>query len=514
MGIVGDALSFAGPAVDGLFNLGSTIYGNEVMWQRAKEGSGMVDSLNADIDNEYGNWVNADPFGGNLDASRFGRGQFEDQTDWSGLLQGMNAELNTAEGRANSYLTGQMIDPMTAASRAGSFLSDAETDAYLRNALNDANSESKNRLGTAQQDTISRVLGSGRSLAESRDAMAALNYNEGVNRSNAVDAAQAGAETIRNQNRQVRAGLQNQAMLGQASTNAGLATSQAQIAGDLATGRSNNWFNVNKAKSDAYDQDQAQAFDAYQALLDRYGEQNTEAYNRAMDFLGMKQQNILSQAGMISGVDFTIPQTTVGRDMYQNWMGREQMAANRAKGSANVSILGTGGGGGCIAADSLVSERSKGLIPQCSVEPGDEVLSDDGEFYPVVGKDCGTVEPEMRHDLVRIVAGDAILEATPDHVVDGKPAGQWRPGEKLRIGLTPAKVEQVILVPYRPSGDLLLAGNRAYIANGFVVHSNIGRGGLAAWYKHVASLDSEHAGEDNGFVSSTVNPTGVWALAE
>jgi hypothetical protein len=511
----GQVLPIVGPMFDAGANFQSTVWGNQFALDRAREGSGMVDSFNADVDAERDIWSGQDLYGGRFDPSRFGADQFTSDTDFAGLLQGMRDQYGAARGDALGLLGAQQRDPMQTARAAGSFISDVSTDKFLREQLAGIGANSKARLGQASQDTIAATLAGGGSLANTRDRLNALRYSEGVNRDTAVRGAEATAEAARNQNMQLRGQLQNAAMLGQINTNAGLAQTGAGLASELGAASARAMYDVGQFQNFAQDRDQTQAFDAYSNMLTTEAARSQDAFQRAMGLLGMKQQNILSQAGMISGVPFTIPQTTVGRDIAQNLLQQQAIGASRqsAKASANMTIAGFGGGGGCIGSHSLVITRHRGPAEIAGIVPGDEVMGADGEYHAVVAKDCGQVPEGQRHDMLLIGVQGAWIEATPDHVLggvtDGKPAGQWRPGDRITVDGAKHKVERVLLTPWQPSADIMLAGDVPYLANGFVVHSNIGREGLNAWRERVA----REGAELDGYIVSIENPNGVWAQA-
>jgi hypothetical protein len=297
-------------------------------------------------------------------------------------------------------------------------------------------------------------------------------------------------------------------MLGTYGNNAALGQAGANLASSMGQARANTRQNIAGMQVETEDRDQTQTFDAYNQMLDRYAQQYGDAYGRARDFLGMKQQNLISQAGMISGVPFTIPQSTAGRDMAQNVLQQQQIGASRQSQKGSFMFFDVGGG--CIDAQSKVTTR-RGLVSVAGVLPGDEVLGSDGEFHRVLGKDCGTVPEESQHDMVQIVAGASCIVATPDHVIDGKSAGKWVEGDTITVDGQRDRVESVGMVPYRPAADLILEGADAYVADGFPVESVIGRQGIDAWRKALASEDHVLGDE---VICSPINLNGVWAVAQ
>jgi hypothetical protein len=111
---------------------------------------------------------------------------------------------------------------------------------------------------------------------------------------------------------------------------------------------------------------------------------------------------------------------------------------------------------------------------------GDEVLTPCGEFRRVVDKDFGSVWDERRNDYVRISTPRGSIVLTRDHIIGGKPAGQWRDGDVMTL-----RNGEVISVTVRPatsevSGDLRLEGDAEYVTSGgFVVGSMMSRFGTS-----------------------------------
>lgn len=131
--------------------------------------------------------------------------------------------------------------------------------------------------------------------------------------------------------------------------------------------------------------------------------------------------------------------------------------------------LSAGGGGATLAAGKIfffcvdataTVDTPDGDCRISDVEIGDEVLGSDGEYHVVVTKDCGKPHAARNGDYVTITQDDTELICTFDHVVDGKPAGEW-----------PHTTADAVL-----SGDLALDGCDEYVVNGtFSVTSMIRR---------------------------------------
>jgi hypothetical protein len=130
---------------------------------------------------------------------------------------------------------------------------------------------------------------------------------------------------------------------------------------------------------------------------------------------------------------------------------------------------GFGGGGGfspfgkmnpmqCIdGAAELQTEG--GHVTLANVPIGAKVMSANGTFQSVADKDYGKPWDSRRDDFVKIESGGRTLILTEDHVVGGKPAGEW---DHEEVGPVHC-------------GDILLADGSDYMANGFVVstHPNL-----------------------------------------
>ena len=103
---------------------------------------------------------------------------------------------------------------------------------------------------------------------------------------------------------------------------------------------------------------------------------------------------------------------------------------------------------------------------------GDEVLTPSGEFRRVIDKDFGRIWNQRVNDYVRISTPDGSIVLTRDHIIGGRPAGEWGDGDA--ITLQNGEVATVTVRPAKSvvSGDLRLEGEADYVtADGFVVGS-------------------------------------------
>lgn len=167
-----------------------------------------------------------------------------------------------------------------------------------------------------------------------------------------------------------------------------------------------------------------------------------------------------------------------------NILGLMEGSQPKKSSGGNIALPGAGGSNGpgfgfqqgCVAGCTPVITR-KGAIWLAKVQPGDGVLGADGQFHRVLLTEYGTLKPEDRvhsHRILRTRYGELWL--TDNHVVAGKEARLWKPGDVLpfftRRGKVDAKIVEVDEnAAYFPSGDLYLTGGVPYIAGGFVVHS-------------------------------------------
>lgn len=181
----------------------------------------------------------------------------------------------------------------------------------------------------------------------------------------------------------------------------------------------------------------------------------------------------------------------------------------REKMGGGMTLFGFGGNFNCLSADTPVRTRS-GAVRLADVEMGDEVLGEYGSYHRVVAKDCGIVDESAQGDLLVIHAGGFQVTCTPDHVIEGTPAEDWRVGDLVTVNDRLCEVTEVSTTSYVPTADIMLSGNVPYIANGFVIHSSIGVGGIQAWRRMVREVG--RGTERSGFIVSSRNPDGVWAL--
>ncbi len=117
------------------------------------------------------------------------------------------------------------------------------------------------------------------------------------------------------------------------------------------------------------------------------------------------------------------------------------------------------------------------------VQIGDTVLTPDGEFRKVIDKDFGRVWAQRLDDYVKITAGEFSIVLTRDHIIGGKPAGEWLDGDMMtlrggeRVAVTVTNATSTI------SGDLRVEGDADYVVRGgFQVGSMMSRYRLSAMH--------------------------------
>lgn len=153
------------------------------------------------------------------------------------------------------------------------------------------------------------------------------------------------------------------------------------------------------------------------------------------------------------------------------------------KKSASVTIAGFGGGYGCIDGRCMLL-TPRGRIKLSRVKLGDAVLGADGKFHRVIGREFGWAPLSSRDKSLHLFTTRGNILITQRHPIAGRRAGLWRVGDIMPWfddrGVHEAKIVNVRLGHYVLSGDVSLDGNVPYVADGFVVHSVIGRISAAA----------------------------------
>jgi hypothetical protein len=126
----------------------------------------------------------------------------------------------------------------------------------------------------------------------------------------------------------------------------------------------------------------------------------------------------------------------------------------------------------CLAGDTPIETLRAALTPLADVRIGDRVRTPAG-WREVIGRDCGAPHPQ-NDVFLEVTTDNHVLVVTPGHRLDGRPAGELQPGDKLAGPLKPSIVLRVRPAQRRPAtaGDLKLAGGaKVYAAAGVWVES-------------------------------------------
>ena len=135
---------------------------------------------------------------------------------------------------------------------------------------------------------------------------------------------------------------------------------------------------------------------------------------------------------------------------------------------------GLTGAAGCLHGDSIL-ESAYASTQISTVEVGEAILCEDGEYHRIVAIDSGDIpESPEREKYVKLVAGSHEVVLTVKHPVGGKPAGEWKNGEEIECFVSKYAV-RVEPHDYVPGYDIMVEGDVDYVANGFVISSVIGK---------------------------------------
>jgi hypothetical protein len=211
-------------------------------------------------------------------------------------------------------------------------------------------------------------------------------------------------------------------------------------------------------------------------LMNRMGSQTLEAQNYygQLPFqyqmpLTQTGMNLLSaqqpQAGMSPWLSFAHTMQGLRPPEMPEQPGMDWLTP-----TANVatSYLGYKGFGGPFCVDLRAEVRTpRGMKQLLEVHAGDEVMSDDGVYRAVLYVDKGIIWGDNSVWRQIELENGWTIALSPDHVINGKPAEDWGPGDFMPAG----RIKNVELVDPRPCADLLLEGGAGYYANGFPVGS-------------------------------------------
>ncbi len=148
-----------------------------------------------------------------------------------------------------------------------------------------------------------------------------------------------------------------------------------------------------------------------------------------------------------------------------DWVG----AAAPVAAKVGVALFGVPA---CIDGDAELVTPD-GMRKLKDIQVGDKAMNCHGEFIEVVWKDYGS--PAEENEYVELSCGARSLIVTVDHFIGGKPAGEWDVGEEMELYNNKHSIEGVKKVGWVNCGDIRLADDSDYVANGFVVTSQLVR---------------------------------------
>ena len=125
----------------------------------------------------------------------------------------------------------------------------------------------------------------------------------------------------------------------------------------------------------------------------------------------------------------------------------------------------------CLDIRTPLRTRGKFILLR-DIKTGDLILNADGKWRTVVAKDMGTAPKWRWADFVELKCEKyPSIVLTRDHVINGKPAGSWKVGDRL------SRANHIVRTqphPPVPCGDILLDDGSEYMAGfGYRVSSMI-----------------------------------------
>lgn len=123
--------------------------------------------------------------------------------------------------------------------------------------------------------------------------------------------------------------------------------------------------------------------------------------------------------------------------------------------------------GGCLDAVHTTVETPDGAQNLGNIVQGDWVKNAEGMYREVIAVDIGWPKSKDRSFVHLITDGGPTIIATPEHVIEGRPAGEYNTGDTLGDH----EITQILPLGYRLCGDILLSDHSEYLANDFRVRS-------------------------------------------
>ena len=475
------------PILQGLMNLWQT---NQTQGKIDKNTQQAIDDYNKGLSTmgdvnipsfKYGSYNASDPNAIDIN-SMFSQGQDPTQTflkaygsgpDWQGISSGAVAPL-----------TGAMLNSGSVASQVGSLFSDAQIKDYLASALSDIGTGSMQSEADTGAKLISQEMASGKTLEEAQSDLTQMGYTSGIARAGQVAGAQASAEKMVNDTNLARSQASAQGLLQTNSTNAGLATSAADILAKIGSQQASQQLQASTSTAD-YTKD----YLSYLSSLDsNRANMLLNAINTQMGVRSEKVKEISLPAQIRAGQTFLNPQTG---DMFQNSyanMAQWETANKKPKTGSSFTFGVIGGGSSCLSADTLVTVKDVKHVRDAEtkqlrdvVPDRDWVLCPDNKFYKVIEMDLGWPQQGDGGKFITVSSGGKSITLTSDHVLDGMEASVYVPGWDLKVDGKELLVESVERSPDVECGDLMIEGSDRYVANGFIVESMLNRIPLEKW---------------------------------
>jgi hypothetical protein len=345
-------------------------------------------------------------------------------------------------------------------------------DAYQSKALGDIAAGSAAQRTQAREQAVSRGVARGQNLQDIQPDLDALDYMIGGQAGQQARGVENTVETNRMNWGLNRAGTQAQLAAQEQAINAGLSQQEAAIIGQMAGAEAGVTSDLGKFGTTL-------DYNTAATLASLSGADSTNRTNLLVALRNMSNQDKQALASILAGLtsgqatgEFNyspiIPQIYPG---IASLIDARNQYGQEPKGSSSFQILGTGFTSGCIADTALVPTPT-GSKPLRDLRVGDVVIDANGIETTILAKDHGldkTFPP-----TVSLTTDDGQnITGTDDHIVDGKPLGEWIPGQHILNGDWPVEVTNVLMGGYMIMGDLMLTNGGDWVANGFRVESRI-----------------------------------------
>jgi len=416
--------------------------------------------------------------------------------DFSGLEGKAQANLAGTGSAIHNILQGATLAPGTLAGQVD--MPNTDLSSILAADIAGQGTASQGRLNAQRTSLASAAPQFGGLEGVSRENRS-LDFSEGANRAGQAVQSTAANRAQEAQLQEFVANLQGQLGMKEADINAMLAGQGAGVAAQLGLRESQIPFEAGQlnlqgelANRSVQEGNINRGLDLFRqrvGLVGVQGQEDTQKLMTALDLLLKQSGATQGAAGSILSSDLGLGQI-MQPGMQQNTVSLQNainnlmtaLSAQNAqgqsqKGSFNLMMAGFGGGAGCIAGCMPVMTL-QGLCPLSEVKIGQLVMGKDGGYHRVHDKEYGKVElADRKFKHLILVTDKSYIWLTENHPVSGKPAGEWKEGEKMawqgEDGMEETTLLHVFPAPYVHSGDLLLDGGHDYMVMGFPVSSVI-----------------------------------------